>query len=194
MSSAFLVLHYQNSVAHPNGIWGSELFSQISKDETYTNAKHALETARRAGLLVVYVNVAFRPNAPEVPQDLFGIVAHARSSDQCLAGSWGTQPIEELAPLEGEVQLDNFNSDAFQGTALDQILRAQGVTKIYLIGQVIEHMVGTSMKRAANSGYKAVLLADCVGGYSDVTREAMLDILQGYGRISTSTEFATEMK
>ena len=52
--------------------------------------------------------------------------------------------------------------------------------------------MGTTMKRAANSGYDVVLLADCVGGYSDSTYEAMLDILSGYGQISNSTEFAEE--
>ena len=123
------------------------------------------------------------------PDALFGIVADARNAEDCLSGSWGAQPIDELVPDKGDIQIDNFNSDAFQGTALDQILRARNIETVYLIGQVIEHVVGTTMKRAANSGYAAVLLEDCVGGYSDATRDAMLDILGGYGRISNSSEF-----
>lgn len=194
MASAFLVLHYQNSVAHPDGIWGRKLYPQISKNRTFENARAALETARRAGLPIIYVNLAFRPGAPELPKALVGIVSDARTSGDCLVGSWGSQPIDDLAPKSGDLQIVNFNSDAFQGTELDQILRARGITTLFLIGQVIEHMVGTTMKRAANSGYSAVILADCVGGYSDSTHEAMLDILQAYGRISSSVEFAEEMK
>lgn len=192
--TALLVLHYQNSVAHPDGIWGQNLFPQISKDGIYENARKALASARSTILPVLYVNVACRPGAPELPEKLYGIVADARDSEDCLAGSWGSQPIDELAPEKDDIQIENYNSDAFQGTALDQILRARRIERLYLIGQVIEHVVGTTMKRAANSGYDVVLLSDCVGGYSDTTREAMLDILSGYGRISNSAEFSEEIQ
>ncbi len=191
--SAFLVLHYQNSVAHPRGCWGKNLYPQIAKNDSYENAQSALASARSAGMPIIYVNVAFRPGAPELPDKLYGIVETARSFDDCLIGSWGAQPIDELAPKDGDIQIINYSSDAFQGTELDQVLRARDIRMLYLIGQVIEHMVGTSMKRAANSGYSPVLLADCVGGYSDETREAMLDILSSYGRISDSQEFAKEL-
>lgn len=188
-NSALLVLHYQNSVAHPDGVWGRNLYTQISKNNAYDNASAVLKYARSIMMPVIYVNVACRPGAPELPDALFGIVADARNAEDCLSGSWGAQPIDELVPDKGDIQIDNFNSDAFQGTALDQILRARNIETVYLIGQVIEHVVGTTMKRAANSGYAAVLLEDCVGGYSDATRDAMLDILGGYGRISNSCEF-----
>ena len=188
-NSALLVLHYQNSVAHPDGVWGRNLYTQISKNNAYDNASAVLKYARSIMMPVIYVNVACRPGAPELPDALFGIVADARNAEDCLSGSWGAQPIDELIPDKGDIQIDNFNSDAFQGTALDQILRARNIETVYLIGQVIEHVVGTTMKRAANSGYAAVLLEDCVGGYSDATRDAMLDILGGYGRISNSREF-----
>ena len=192
-NSALLVLHYQNSVTHPKGVWGKNMYAQISKNGAYENARAALSSARSVVLPVVYVNVACRPGAPELPDALYGIVENARDTEDCLSGSWGAQPIDELAPEKNDIQIENFNSDAFQGTALDQILRARGITTVYLIGQVIEHVVGTTMKRAANSGYSTVLLADCVGGYSDMTRDAMLDILAGYGRISDSNEFAQEV-
>ena len=188
-NSALLVLHYQNSVAHPDGVWGRNLYTQISKNNAYDNASAVLKYARSIMMPVIYVNVACRPGAPELPDALFGIVADARNAEDCLSGSWGAQPIDELVPDKGDIQIDNFNSDAFQGTALDQILRARNIETVYLIGQVIEHVVGTTMKRAANSGYAAVLLEDCVGGYSDATRDAMLDILGAYGRISDSSEF-----
>ncbi|UWR05186.1 cysteine hydrolase (plasmid) [Ruegeria conchae] len=188
-NSALLVLHYQNSVAHPDGVWGRNLYTQISKNNTYSNASAVLAQARSIVMPVIYVNVACRPGAPELPDALFGIVADVKNTEDCLSGSWGARPIDELAPENGDIQIDNFNSDAFQGTALDQILRARNINTVYLIGQVIEHVVGTTMKRAANSGYAAVLLEDCVGGYSDATRDAMLDILSGYGRILTSKQF-----
>ncbi len=58
--SAFLVLHYQNSVAHPRGCWGKNLHPQIAKNDSYENAQSALASARSARMPVIYVNVAFR--------------------------------------------------------------------------------------------------------------------------------------
>ena len=50
-----------------------------------------------------------------------------------------------------------------------------------------------AIARLTTARYDVVLLADCVGGYSDATRDAMLDILGGYGRISNSSEFSEEI-
>ena len=44
--SAFLVLHYQNGVAHPDGVWGKNLFPQIEKNGATANTIKALEAAR----------------------------------------------------------------------------------------------------------------------------------------------------
>ena len=56
--SAFLVLHYQNGVAHPKGVWGKNLFPQIEKSGATTKTQKALEAARAKGMLVIYVNIA----------------------------------------------------------------------------------------------------------------------------------------
>lgn len=187
--SVFLVLHYQNSVVHPDGIWGQNLRAGIDTMGAVEKSERVLAIARKAGMMVIYVNVAFRPGAPELPKRLFGIVADARTSEHCIRGSWGAQSIDELAPRDEEITIINFNSDAFEGTELELILRANEITELYIIGQVIENAVGTTMRRAANMGYRAILIEDCVSGYSDATRKATIEMLGGYGELISSDEF-----
>ena len=54
-NSAFLVLHYQNGVAHPDGVWGKNLFPQIEKNGATGNTIKALEAAREKEMLIIYV-------------------------------------------------------------------------------------------------------------------------------------------
>ena len=39
--SALLVLHFQNGVAHPDGVWGKYLFPQVEKNGSVGNASRA---------------------------------------------------------------------------------------------------------------------------------------------------------
>ena len=187
--SAFLVLHYQNGVAHPNGVWGKNLFPQVEKNGSTANTKKALEAARKKGMLVIYVNIAWRRGFPELPENTCGLLREAKEKNECLRGSWGAQVIKELEPKENEIIVINFGSDSFEGTDLDMILRAKRINNIYVTGQCIEHVVATTIKRAVNMGYTATLLTDCTSGFEDQNYDAMLNILPLYAELITSSDF-----
>ena len=48
--SAFLVLHYQNSVVHPDGIWGQNLRAGIDTMGAVEKSQRVLADARMAGM------------------------------------------------------------------------------------------------------------------------------------------------
>jgi hypothetical protein len=55
-----------------------------------------------------------------------------------------------------------------------------------------EHVVATTIKRAANMGYNATLIKDATSGFTDSNYRAMLDILPLYAKLITSAEFMLE--
>jgi nicotinamidase-related amidase len=191
--SAFLVLHFQNGVAHPDGVWGKKLYPQVVKNGSIGNTKKALEAARDKGMLVIYVNIAWRPGFPELPEDTCALLREAKEKNKCLRGSWGAEVIKELKPKENEIIVINFGSDGFEGTDLDLILRANKINHIYVTGQCTEHVVATTVKRAVNMGYTATVLKDCTSGFTDQNYEAMLKILPLYGELITSSEFISSL-
>lgn len=192
--SAFLVLHYQNGVAHPKGVWGKNLFPQIEKSGATPKTRKALKAARAKGMLVIYVNIAWRPSFPELPENTCGLLREAKEKNQCLVGSWGAAVIDELKPKKNEIIVVNFGSDGFEGTDLDMILRCTRINHLYFTGQCTEHVVATTLKRAVNMGYTATLLKDCTSGFTDQNYEAMLNILPLYGELITSDEFIAALK
>ena len=187
--SAFLVLHFQNGVAHPDGVWGKYLFPQVEKNGSVGNARRALNVARQRGMLVIYVNIAWRPGFPELPDDTCGLLKEAKDNNECLVGSWGADVIDELKPEGDEIIVVNFGSDSFEGTDLDLILRNRGVRNVTVVGQCIEHVVATTVKRAVNMGYSATVLKDCTSGFTDQNYDAMVEILPLYADLITADEF-----
>ena len=187
--SAFLVLHYQNGVAHPDGVAGKDLYPQIQKDGSIENTKKALAAARDNGMTVIYVIVAWRPGTPELLENTCDLLKEAKRQNAFLVGSWGAEVIQELKPTENEVVVTNFGSDGFEGTELDLLLRVKRIDNLYFAGQCIEHVVETTVKRAVNMGYTATVLKDCTSGFTDQNYEAMLEILPLYATLITSSDF-----
>lgn len=189
--SAFLVLHFQNGVAHPNGVWGKYLFPQIQKNGAIGTTQKALAAARKKGLMIVYVNIAWRPGFPELPKNTCGLLREAKEQNECLIGSWGAQVIDELKPKDGDIIVTNFGSDSFEGTDLDLILRNNDIKHLYVTGECIEHVVATTIKRAVNMGYGATLLQDCTSGFTDLNYDAMVKILPLYAELISADQFVT---
>ena len=189
--SALLVLHFQNGVAHPDGVWGKYLFPQVEKNRSVGNARRALENARQRGMLVIYVNIAWRPGFPELPDNTCGLLKEAKDNNECLVGSWGADVIDELKPEGNEIIVINFGSDSFEATDLDLILRNRGIRNVYVVGQCIEHVVATTVKRAVNMGYSATVLKDCTSGFTDQNYDAMVEILPLYADLITADDFVS---
>ncbi len=187
--SALLVLHFQNGVAHPDGVWGKYLFPQVEKNGSVGNAKRALDAARQRGMPIIYVNIAWRPGFPELPDNTCGLLKEAKDNNECLVGSWGADVIDELKPEGNEIIVINFGSDSFEGTDLDLILRNRGVKNLYVVGQCIEHVVATTVKRAVNMGYSAAILKDCTSGFTDQNYDAMVEIMPLYADLITASDF-----
>ncbi len=183
--AALLMLHWQNSVCDPKGVWGKNLCRQIEKNGAIANAQKVLATARARGLLTIFVNIGWRPGFPELPENqYYPLLQGAKDENKGIVGTWEPQSNEPIVV--------NYGSDSFEGTDLERILRASNIGHLFISGQCIEHVVATTIKRAANMGYNAVLIKDATSGFTDSNYNAMLDILPLYSKIITANEFTLE--
>ena len=191
--SALLMLHWQNSVCDPKGVWGRNLCSQIEKNNAIRNAQKVLATARARGMLTIFVNIGWRRGFPEMPENqYYPLLQGAKDENKGIIGTWEVDVIDALKPASGELVVINCGSDSFEGTDLDRILRAGDIGHLFVSGQCIEHVVATTIKRAANMGYNAILIKDATSGFTDANYTAMLDILPLYSKVISSDQFALE--
>jgi nicotinamidase-related amidase len=191
--AALLMLHWQNSVCDPRGVWGKNLCAQIEKNNAVKNAQNVLKDARTRGMLTIFVNIGWRVGFPELPQDqYYPLLQGAKDENKGIVGSWEVEVIDALRPLKDEVTVINYGSDSFESTDLDRILHANNIGHLFVSGQCIEHVVATTIQRAANMGYNAALIKDATSGFTDSNYRAMLDILPLYCKVITSDQFALE--
>jgi nicotinamidase-related amidase len=115
--AALLMLHWQNSVCDPRGVWGKNLCRQIEKNNAIRNAQSVLATARNRGMLTIFVNIGWRPGFPELPENqYYPLLQGAKDENKGIVGTWEVDVIDALRPMNNEPIVINFGSDSFEGT------------------------------------------------------------------------------
>src|ERR1700679_2682906 len=133
--AALLMLHWQNSVCDPKGVWGKNLCRQIEKSGAIANAQRELATARDRGLLTIFVNIGGRPGFPELPENqYYPLLQGAKDENKGIVGTWEVNVIDALRPLNNEPIVINFGSDSIEGPDLVRIFRSPNVAHLSLTG------------------------------------------------------------
>jgi nicotinamidase-related amidase len=155
------------------------------------------------------------PDAEQIVEPLARLLEHARSSDDwvvvfsndahdptdpelrvwgehALAGSPGAQVISDLEPRPGagEIISPKRAYGAFDGTGLDERLKALGVDEVVITGQHTHICVRHSSYGAMIRGYRVTVPRDAVCTFAGVNAEDALDYLvMAYG--ATVTDVAS---
>ncbi len=131
------------------------------------------------GWVVVFSADAHHPSDPELR--VWG--------EHALAGTAGAQVIGELEPRPGarEIVSPKRAYGAFDGTGLDEELRALGVDEVVIVGQHTHICVRHSAYGALIRGYRVTVPRDGVCCFDGVDAEAALEYLvMAYGANLTS--------
>jgi nicotinamidase-related amidase len=127
-----------------------------------------LAHARDDGWVVVFSNDAHQPGDAELK--VWG--------EHAMAGDPGAEVIDALAPRPGEIISPKRVYGAFDGTGLDEQLKARGVTEVVLAGQHTHICVRHSSYGALVRGYDITIPSDAVCAFAGVDEQAALDYLK----------------
>ncbi len=118
-----------------------------------------LEDHRRAGSLVVYLHDAHAKDDREFE----------KFPPHCVAGTWGSRIVDELAPQAGEHVLAKTRYSGFFGTDLEKILAACGPDDVEVVGVCTSICVMDTVGGLANRDYRTTVPA---AGVADFDAEA----------------------
>ena len=149
--SALLVMDVQRGIMERYG--DAALLERLSS---------ALAAARKAGLTVIFVRVAFRPGHPEISSSNRSF-STLRDSPDLDEGGAATEVHPAVAPLSGEVVVTKRRVSAFSGSDLDVVLRAGGIGTLVLCGIATSGVVLSTVRAAADLDFRLVVLADACG-------------------------------
>lgn len=156
-TTALIVVDMQNDFVRPEG----KLFVPDAP-ATVPKIQALLAFARQHGLFTVFTQDTHYPGDPEFP--IWG--------EHCVAGTWGWQIIDELAPREGELVLQKRRYDAFYGTPLDHELRLRKIEQLIICGTVASICVHYTAASAALRWYGVIIPVDATSALHPFDLEA----------------------
>ncbi len=156
-TTALIVVDMQNDFVRPEG----KLFVPDAP-ATVPKIEALLAFARQHGLFTVFTQDTHYPGDPEFP--IWG--------EHCVAGTWGWQIVDELAPREGELVLQKRRYDAFYGTPLDHELRLRKIEQLIICGTVASICVHYTAASAALRWYGVIIPVDATSALHPFDLEA----------------------
>jgi nicotinamidase-related amidase len=139
-----LIVDMVNDFVHPDG---SAYLKSGKKIIPLIERK--LSEARKAGHLIIFLRDSHRDDPSE-----FKIFPK-----HCITGSWGSEIIEELTPIDGEIVVLKNKFSGFFGTNLGHILYQFSVSEADVVGVctsicVMDTVQGLSYRNIKISVYK----------------------------------------
>ena len=151
--TALVIVDMENDFAKPEGV----TYGSPRRGAVIGPIQRLLARCREAGLPVIYVQSIRYPDSPEFTT--FG------KAPFILAGTWGSQIVEELTPLPGEPVVEKNSHDCFNNTRLEQLLAERGIVPcewtIIVVGLGLTNCVSCAISGFSVRSYWVVVPMDC---------------------------------
>lgn len=150
-----------------------------------------LQRSRSAGMKVIHIQVGFRPKLPEVGarHPLFSAIKNSEQHQKLFQGALGAiHP--SLAPQEDDIVITKHRVDAFNGTDLEMILRANEIDTLILFGIATSGVVLSTALHAADADYRVVVIKDCCADLDPELHACLVDkVFPRQGSVLTAAEY-----
>ncbi len=204
--SALIIIDMQRDFLDPAGYAATAGLDVKALRKPIPAIRLLLEYARRRDMLVVHTREGHRPDLSDCPSSKLerSRIAGAEIGSAgplgrlLVRGEYGHDFIDELQPLPGEPVVDKPGYGAFHQTDLAQILQTRGIRHLLLCGVTTEVCVHSTLREAADRGYRNVLISDaCGSAYPDLHAAAvkMVEIEGGiFGRVAETHSVIAEFE
>ena len=178
--TGLMVIDMQYLDAHRNGEFGRRAKQQGIEDQvewffsrlettTIPSIQELIAASRSVDVPVIYTRIASMTGNGE---DLgwryryWGMTAGVDEQD--------SQILDELRPLEGDILITKTTTSAFIGSNIDSVLRRLGVEVIVACGVMTSGCVESTVRDAADSGYRVLVAEEGCAALSKQAHENSL--------------------
>jgi gluconolactonase len=157
---ALIIQDMQNDVVSDGGAFadsGSPLHCR--QQGAVENIRRLAAACRNKGIPVIHVWFQCEPGHPGITLNapLFeGLV----DSNALIRGTWGAAPVDGLEPVAGDHIVTKMRMSAFEGTALETILKSEGRDIIIETGAWTNMSIEHTARTGADKGYTMVIPED----------------------------------
>ncbi len=159
MSKALIIIDMLNDFLREDGA-----LSIGDSEQVIRNVASRLNEWRSQGYPVIYI----------MDRHLPGDAEFQMFPQHCLAGEYGGEVVEELAPQKGDFLIYKRRYSAFYGTDLDLTLRELGITDLELAGVCTQICVLYTAADARMRNYTVTVHKDCVASFDQQAHQFAL--------------------
>lgn len=200
--TALIVVDMQNAYASIGGYVDTAGFDISGAQGVIGNIARAVQAARQAGLLVVFLQngwdakyvEAGGPGSPNWHKSnaLKTMRKQPELTGRFLAkGGWDYELIEDLQPQDSDIIVPKPRYSGFFNSALDSTLRARGIRNLVFTGIATNVCVESTLRDAFHLEYFSVMLEDAtheLGGPA-IQAAAVYNVKTFFGWVSTTRAF-----
>jgi ureidoacrylate peracid hydrolase len=200
--TAIVVIDMQNAYASPGGYVDLAGFDIAGAAGTIEKIATVLDTARGAGMPVVYLQngwdadyvEAGGPGSPNWHKSnaLKTMRARPELHGQFLArGGWDYAIVDRLAPQPGDIRVAKTRYSAFFNSQLDSVLRSRGIRNIVFVGIATNVCVESTLRDGFHLEYFGIMLEDATHHLGPAAMQAatVYNVEKFFGWVSTVADF-----
>ncbi len=200
--TAVVVIDMQNAYASRDGYVDRAGFDISGAAATIERIARVLETARTAGVQVVYLQngwdgdyvEAGGPGSPNWHKSnaLKTMRRQPELQGKLLArGGWDYALVDRLTPQPGDITLHKTRYSAFFNSQLDSVLRSRGIRTIVFVGIATNICVESTLRDGFHLEYFGVMLEDATHhlGPPQMQAASVYNVEKFFGWVSTVPDF-----
>jgi biuret amidohydrolase len=188
--TALVVIDMQRDFIEKGG-FGDSLGNDVARLEAIIPATARLiGLFRNHGWLVIHTREAHKPDLSDCPPSKIRrgnpslhIGETGAMGRLLVAGEPGSQIVDALAPVDGEIVIDKPGKGMFWATGLHEMLQLRQITNLVFAGVTTEVCVQTSMREANDRGYESLLIEEATESYFPQFKSSTIDMIVAQGGI-----------
>jgi nicotinamidase-related amidase len=194
-STALVVIDIQNDFFDDDGVFAQAGRDMTLAQENLPNMRKLIAEWQAMDLLTVFVRQVTLPGGRgDSPAWLRLKVRDGKSPNYTLKGSWGAEFCQGIEPREQDPIIEKLRPDAFFGTSLDIILKANGIDTAVLIGANTEGCVESTVRSSAHHDYYTVVAEDAVASSNAQFHDASLTFMKNRFLVEPSAQIIDMLK
>ncbi len=183
-----IALHYQNENCHPHGKIKIGISDGAEwREQTLATARSLLAQSRAAGVPIIHVRLAVRPDHEDVIMNNF-IFKQWVELGAWAEGSWGVEFLEGCAPAGAELVVTHTRNNGFYGCNLEEMVNLHNPKRLICAGVSTAYVVESTVRHASDMGFDTWVVSDACSTGTIEQHEAALKAMGLLATVATTVE------